>query len=119
MFSIVLTCGQKVMRFRRTIIASLAPLIGLSAILAAATAEAGTTGGARPLIRLLQTVAQLAAPACDYAATAASHDRPPAQALLAFTALSATPFAHSVWMIVTPPAVDLLTRTHLSVPLRC
>ncbi len=107
------------MRFRRTIIASLAPLIGLSAILAAATAEAGAAGGARPLIRLLQTVAQLAAPACDYAATAASHDRPPAQAFLAFTALAATPFAHSVWMIVTPPAVDLFTRTHLLVPLRC
>lgn len=107
------------MRFRRTIIASLAPLIGLSAILAAATAEAGVTRGARPLIRLLQSVVQFAAPAADYASAGGSQERPSVHALLAVSALSVTPYRHSLWMIVTPPAVNLLTRRHLLVPLRC
>lgn len=107
------------MRFRRTIIASLAPLIGLSALLAAATAEAGVARGAKPLIRLLQTVVQLAAPTADFNVAAASQDHPAPQILLDFAALAVTPLGHSLWMVARRPAVDLLTRRHLLVPLRC
>jgi hypothetical protein len=107
------------MRFRRTIIASLAPLIGLSALLTAATAEAGAARGARPLIRLLQTVVQLAAPAIDHTSAPTPQSHPSAQLLLAFAALAVTPLGHSLWMIARRPAVDLLTRRHLLVPLRC
>ncbi len=107
------------MRFRRSIIASLAPLIGLSALLIAATAEAGATRASRPLIRLLQTVVHLAAPSGEYVSAGTSHDRAPAQLLLAFAALAVTPLGHSLWMIARRPAVNLLDRRHLPVPLRC
>lgn len=110
------------MRFKRSIIASLAPLIGLSALLAAASAEAGVTS-AKPLIRLLQSkllqsVAQLTSPSSEYSATTVSHDRPAAQRLLEFTALAITPLAHSLWMVAQRPSIDLLARRHLLIPLR-
>jgi drug/metabolite transporter (DMT)-like permease len=117
------------MRFRRSILASLAPLIGLSALLAAASAEAGVTRAASPLIRLLQSRlfqsrlfmsgAQLSAPPCDFAAATPSHERPPARALLAFTALAVTPLGHSVWMVARRPSIQLSARRPLPVPLRC
>src|SRR5580658_5028164 len=96
------------MRFRRSILASLAPLIGLSALLAAASAEAGVTRAASPLFRLLQSRlfqsvfqsgAQCAAPACHYATAGPSHERPLARAFLAFAALAVTPLGHSLWMV--------------------
>ena len=116
------------MRFRRSILASLAPLIGLSALLAAASAEAGVARTARPLIRLLQSRllqsvfqsgAQYAAPAGDYAVATPSHERPAAAALLAFTALAVTPLGPSLWMVARRPSIQLSTRRPLPVPLRC
>lgn len=107
------------MRFRRTLIASLAPLIGLSALLVAATADAGATRGARPLIRLLQTVVHLAAPSSEYVPAGTSPVRAPAHLFLAFAALAVTPLGHSLWMLARRPAVNLLTRRHVLVPLRC
>lgn len=112
------------MRFRRSILASLAPLIGLSALMAAMSVESGVSGGARPLIRLLQSrlfqsVAQFAGPDADFTAVSAPQERPSVHALLAISALAVTPFRHSLWMIANPPAVNLLSRRHLLVPLRC
>ena len=120
----MLTFSQKPMRFRRTIFASLAPLIGLSALLTAASAEAGVTRGARPFIRLLQSrlfqsVVQFTAPPADYPSVSASQERPSVHALLDISALSVTPFRHSLWMIAHRPAVNELARRHLLVPLRC
>ena len=106
------------MRFRRTIIASLAPLIGLTALFAVATSEGEAARAARPLIRLWQQVVQLAAPANDYAASTPSTDHPAPQVLLAFAALAVTPLGHSLWMISRRPAVDLFGRRHLLIPLR-
>lgn len=107
------------MRFRRTFLASLAPLIGFSALMAAMCVEPGVTRGARPLIRLFQSVVQLAAPACDYTTAGPSHERPPARALLAFAALAVTPFGHSLWMVARRPSIQLSFRRHLQAPLRC
>ena len=107
------------MRFRRSILASLAPLIGLSALLAAASAEANITRASHPFIRLLQSVAQFAGPDADYTAVSVSQERPSIHTLLAVSALAVTRFRHSLWMIANPPAVNLLTRRHLLVPLRC
>jgi hypothetical protein len=110
------------MRFRRrTIFAGLAPLIGLSALLAAASMEAGVT---RPLIRLLQSrlfqsVAQLATPVSDYASAGAAHERRAPQALLAFAALAVTPLGHAVWMVARRSSIQLSARRHLLIPLRC
>jgi len=111
------------MRFRRTILASLAPLIGLSALLAsmsaAMSAEPQVSGGGRPLTRLLQSVVQLVTPAHEYSLAAPSPERPSAQALLTFAALAATPFRHSLWMISSRPAVNLAFRRHQRALLRC
>jgi hypothetical protein len=112
------------MRFRRSILVSLAPLIGFSALMAAMCVESGGARGARPLIRLLQSrllqsVVQLAAPACDYTTAGPSHERPPARALLAFAALAVTPFGHSLWMVARRPSIQLSFRRHLQAPLRC
>jgi hypothetical protein len=112
------------MRFRRSILVSLAPLIGLSALLAAASAEAGVTRAASPLIRLLQSrlfqsVVQLSTPACDYATAGPSYERPPARALLAFAALAVTPFGHSLWMVARRPSIRIAARSHPPIPLRC
>jgi hypothetical protein len=111
------------MRFRRSIIASLAPLIGLSALLAAASADTGGSS-VKPLIRLLQSrllqsVAQLTAPSSDYAVPRTPHEREAAQQLLEFSALAVTPLGRSLWMVAQRPSIDLLTRRHLLVPLRC
>jgi hypothetical protein len=111
------------MRFRRTILASLAPLIGLSALLAsmsaAMSAEPQASGGNRPLIRLLQSVVQLVTPASEFSLAAPSPERPSAHALLAFAALADTPFRHSLWMISSRPAVNLAYRRHQRALLRC
>ncbi len=111
------------MRFRRTILASLAPLIGLSALLAsmsaAMSAEPQVSGGGRPLTRLLQSVVQLVTPANEYSLAAPSPERPSAHALLTFAALAATPFRHSLWMISSRPAVNLAFRRHQRALLRC
>jgi hypothetical protein len=111
------------MRFRRTLLASLAPLIGLSALLASMSAamsgEPQLSGGSRPLTRLLQSVVQLVTPANEFSLTAPSPERPSAHALLAFAALAATPFRHSLWMISSRPAVNLGFRRHQRILLRC
>ena len=107
------------MRFRRSILASLAPLIGLSALLAAVSVETGIPGRTRPLIKLLQSVVQFAAPATDYTTASTSQEHPSVHAFLAISALAVTPFRHALWMIASHRAVDLHTRRHLLVPLRC
>ena len=107
------------MRFRRTLLASLAPLLGLSALLAAMSAEPQVSGGGRPLTRLLQSVVQLVTPSDEFSLTAPSPERPSAHSLLAFGAPAATPFRHSLWMISSRPAVNLALRRHQRVLLRC
>ncbi|HEY1756010.1 MAG TPA: hypothetical protein VGG72_11480 [Bryobacteraceae bacterium] len=107
------------MRFRRTLLASLAPLIGLSALLAAMSAEPQVSGGSRPLTRLLQSVVQLVTPANEFSVAAPSPERPSAHALLAFAALAATPFRHSLWMIARRPSVNFGFRRHQRLLLRC
>ena len=115
----MLTFNQKLMRFRRSILASLAPLIGLSALLAGVSSEAGVQRATRPLIKLLQSVVQFATPAADYTSASASQERPSVHAFLAISALAVSPFRHSLWMIAQRPAVNLRTRRHFLVPLRC
>ena len=120
----MLTFNQKPMRFRRSILASLAPLIGLSALLAGVSSEAGVTRATGPLIKLLQSrflqsVIQLAAPPADHTSASASQERPSVHALLAISALAVSPFRHSLWMIAQRPAVNLRARRHFFAPLRC
>ena len=111
------------MRFRRSILAGLAPLLSLSALVATMAATPGDAAGLRPdpnsLVRFLRSVAQFVAPDAEHASIAASPARTSPRAVLDFAALAQTPLAHSVWMVETPPAVNLIARRHLRAPLRC
>ena len=101
------------MRFGRIILAGLAPLLGLSA-LAAIAAGAGDGGRGRAdadsLVRLLRTVVHLATPDAEYSAASASPERSSPQAVLAVTALVATPLRRSVWMVTGPGAFHAVPR---------
>ena len=109
------------MRFRRTFLASLAPLLSLSALVAAMNAAPRASeyprSRAESLVRLLRSVAQFAAPAAESVHVSSEHASP--QAVLDFAALAATPYRHSLWMVARPDAAPLLSRRHLRAPLRC
>jgi hypothetical protein len=110
------------MRFRRSILASLAPLLSLSAFLAAAAAP-GSVSDPKPnpnsLVRFLRSVACFVAPDTEHGSVSASPSHPSPRAVLDFGALAATPLAHSIWLVETPPAVDAIARRHLRTQLRC
>jgi hypothetical protein len=113
------------MPLRRKILASLAPLLGLSALIAAMAAQPGEATLPQPgpgissLVQLLRTVAHLTAPVAEYSSVRSRHHRPSPHATLALSALVATPFHNSVWMLQSrPPALPLPPHLQHS-PLRC
>ena len=105
------------MRFGRIILASLAPLLGLSA---AYTAMAAATGPAvsneQTLTRLLLSVVTPMADSSDLNVRA---ERPSPQAILPFTALAETPLRHSLWMVANHAVVPFPARSQQLAPLRC
>jgi hypothetical protein len=104
------------MRIGRVILASLAPLLSLSA--AETSLPQGRSPDSSTFIRLLQSVAHLAGPAENAVRAAAPH-HPTLHAFLAVTAITATPLRHSVWMVAgstTPPPFVRPPRREL---LRC
>ncbi|MFM2124592.1 MAG: hypothetical protein RL328_1043, partial [Acidobacteriota bacterium] len=92
------------MRLGRIILlASLAQLLGLSALAAAisehpAFPKDAETSSENPVWKALFTPT-----ANDVTITTATHDRPSSVAVLALTALAETPLRHAVWMVM--PAV--------------
>jgi hypothetical protein len=103
----------------------LAPLLGLSAILAALAAQPGEAplpqpgAGISSLVHLLRSVVHFTAPAVEYTSVRSRSERPSPQAALAFSALVSAPLYRSVWMLTgRPPALPLpLSLQHA--PLRC
>jgi hypothetical protein len=116
------------MTFRRRILASLAPLLGLSAILAAMAAQPGEAtipapGANSPsissLVQLLRSVVQLATPAAEYSSASARSERPSPQAVLPFSALAGTPLHGSVWMLARRASAPHLPPCLQHALLRC
>src|ERR1700753_3911539 len=99
------------MRFGRTFLAGLAPLIGLSALMAAMTAEPGVSNTHRPLVRFLQTVVQLATPAVETSVTS-SPERPSPQTVLAYAGLAAAPFSNALLILASMAVINLVARRH-------
>jgi hypothetical protein len=108
----------------------LAPLLGLSAIIAAMAAQPGETtlhppktGISSPrlssLVQLLRSVAQLTAPAAEYSSVRSRSERTSHQAAFGLSALAATPFRGSVWMLARHPAARPLLPHLQHAPLRC
>ena len=111
------------MRFRRSVLASLAPLLSLSALVATMSAMPGAASDPREnpnsLVRFLRSVVSFVAPDAEHGSVTASPARTSPRAVLDFGALAATPLAHSIWLVETPPAVDTFARRHLRTQLRC
>jgi hypothetical protein len=113
------------MPLRRRILASLAPLLGLSAILAALATQPGEATLPQPgrgigsLVQLLRSVANLTTPPIEFAPARPRLERPSPRAALALSALAATPLYGSVWMLKSFPPV-LPSHQYLQhAPLRC
>jgi hypothetical protein len=101
------------MRFGRTILAGLAPLIGMSALMTGLGPEVFKGHCAQ----LIQSVIHLVSPPAEASAASASPQRPSPQAVLEFAALAETPLGHSLWMVAAAVAPHHVLRR--LVPLRC
>src|SRR5262245_23698750 len=111
------------MRLGRILVASLAPIISLSAwasgigVPPADRAEhASQQYSMNSLVRLL---AQLVAPPADCAVTRASGQKPPANAFLPLAALAHAPLGHSLWMLHPAAVLPPRAPSRLVSPLRC
>ena len=111
------------MRFGRLILASLAPLIGLSAVSAAMMA-AMASGPAvsnehksNYLTRLL--LLSVVTPMDETSALSVRADRPSPQAVLPIAALAETPLRHSLWLVSSQTVVPFSARSQHRSQLRC
>jgi hypothetical protein len=104
------------MRLGRILLASLAPLFSLS--LGAADHAQAQVAESGAFIRLLQSVAYLAGPSAEAVPDSAAN-HPSLHAMLAVTALAATPLGHSLWLVNSFTAAPPLIRSPLSPLLRC
>jgi hypothetical protein len=110
------------LRFGRILVA---PLLGLSALLAAMAAGpfvangVSSKHGGDSLARLLRTVGHLVLPSAEAPTPAAAADRPSPQTVLPFAALASTPLRHALWMIASLAAIDFAARRHQRALLRC
>ena len=108
------------MRLGRIILlASLAQILGLSALAAAITEHPAfpkdvETSAENPVWKALFTPA-----AADVTITTASQDRPSSIAVLALTALSETPLRHAVWMVMPAVRTVEVPRPRRYTSLRC
>jgi hypothetical protein len=109
-------------RFGRIILVSLAPLLGLSSVVAAmgAAMAAGPAVSnehkSNSLTRLLRSVVT---PMAESSALSVRAERPSPQAVLPFTALAETPFRHSLWLVASRTVVPFSARSQHRAELRC
>ena len=104
------------MRIGRIILASLAPLLGLSA-LSAAMATGPVVSNEKTLTRLL--LLSVVTPMVESSTLSDRTERPSPQAVIPFTALAETPFKHSVWMVASRTAPPFSPHSQQRSQLRC
>ena len=104
------------MRIGRIILASLAPLLGLSA-LSAAMATGPVVSNEKTLTRLL--LLSVVTPMVESSTLCDRAERPSPQAVIPFTALAETPFKHSVWMVASRTAPPFSPHSQQRSQLRC
>jgi hypothetical protein len=111
------------MRLGRMMLAGLAPLVGLSALAAAMVTgfdiRAVSSPASDSVPRLLHPVVTFPLSAAEDIATVAPSQHPAPKATLALAALSATPLRHSLHLVASVFAVNLLQRRHQRTLLRC
>jgi hypothetical protein len=109
-------------RFGRLILASLAPLLGLSAL----ATSMGAVMAAGPIVSnehksnsLTRLLLSVVTPMAESSAVNVRAERPSPQAVLPIAALAETPLRHSLWMVSSQTVVPFSPRSqHLS-QLRC
>ncbi len=110
------------MRFRRTFLTALAPLIGMSAwmtAMAGAPEISRAAAGSKALVRLIQTVIHLVTPATEVSAASARPRSASPQSVLPLAALAPTPMGHSLWMLAQASAPAIALRRFRRTQLRC
>jgi hypothetical protein len=111
------------MRLRRSVLATLAPLLGVSALVAIIAAGPESLKPAKaqqnPLVRLIHSVFQLVAPAPEAPPSDARAQHPSPRAFLSSAALAYTPLGHSLWMITAPLVPLAAARAQQRPLLRC
>jgi hypothetical protein len=108
-------------RFGRIILAALAPLLSLPAVAGdVARQDVSQPTAADSRVGLLRSMVLFAVSPTESGPPALAQARPAAQAVFALAALLvATHFKHSLWLMASIAAVDLLGRQHRRAPLRC
>jgi hypothetical protein len=105
-------------RFGRLILASLAPLIGLSA-LTAVMATGPVVSNEQKSNSLTRLLLSVVTPMAESSALNVQAERPSPQAVLPIAALSDTPLRHSVWMVSSQSVVPFSPRSQHRSQLRC
>ncbi|MBZ5677585.1 MAG: hypothetical protein LAP61_25360 [Acidobacteriia bacterium] len=110
------------MRFGRLILASLAPLIGLSAVSAAmmaAMASGPAVSNEHKSNSLTRLLLSVVTPMDEASALNVRADRPSPQAVLPIAALAETPLRHSLWLVSSQTVVPFSPRSQHRSQLRC
>ena len=109
------------MRFGRIILAALAPFLSLPALAGdVARQDVSRPTAADSRVGLLRSMVLFAVSAAESGSPALAQTRPAAQAVFALEALLvATPFKHSLWLMTSVAAFDLIGRQHRRALLRC
>ena len=106
------------MRFGRLILASLAPLIGLSA-LTAVMATGPVVSNEQKSNSLTRLLLSVVTPMAESSTLNVRADRPSPQAVFPIAALAVTPLKHSVWLVSRQAVLPFSPRSQHSVQLRC
>jgi hypothetical protein len=108
-------------RLGRIILAALAPLLSLPALAGdVARQDVSRPTAADSRAGLLRSMALFAVSAAESGCPAPAQAGPAAQAVFALEALLvATHFKHSLWLVASVAAFDLLGRQHRRALLRC
>src|SRR5258708_18380160 len=106
------------MRLGRIILISLSALGTAGAGEQGGSASSSVHSGKDSLARLLRSVVHLVTPAAEYTSVSAPSGRPSPQAVLELSALAATPFRHSLWLVENRNHENLAVRRHPRPPPR-
>ena len=109
------------MRFGRIILAALAPLLSLPAMAGdVARQDVSQPTASDSRVGLLRSMVLFAVSAAESGSPTLAQARPAAQAVFALEALLvATHFKHSLWLMTSVAAFDLIGRQHRRALLRC
>ena len=110
------------MRFGRLILATLAPLIGLSAVSAAmiaAMASGPAVSNEHKSNSLTRLLLSVVSPMAESSVRDVQTERPSPQAVLPFAALAETPLRHSVWMVSSQIVLPFSPHSQHRSQLRC